>query len=113
MATEHVGTTRIFDNDKIIVWNLALQPGGTTPMHTHHNAYICYALQGGPLDGEDEHGNDPGIFDVPTGAVFDVKRENGELEVVSEINKGVKFPVTHNAKHVGDTTHRAILIEFK
>lgn len=113
MASGNVGTTKLFENDKVIVWNFELKPGEETPMHTHDRSYIWYAIQGGPLDCEDNEGNDLGVFDVPTGSVFDIKCENNELEVMSEIAQGVKFPVTHKAKNIGDVTYREILIEFK
>ena len=83
-----VGSTKIFENEKIIVWNFELQPGEETPMHTHENSYIWYAIQGGPLDCEDEHGNDLGVFDVPTGSLFNIRCADGELEVLSEIAQG-------------------------
>ena len=35
-----VGTTKVFENDKIIVWEFVLGPGETTPMHTHQHDYI-------------------------------------------------------------------------
>lgn len=113
MASGNVGTTKLFENDKVIVWNFELKPGEETPMHTHDRSYIWYAIQGSPLDCEDDEGNDLGVFDVPTGSVFDIKCENNELEVMSEIAQGVKFPVTHKAKNIGDVTYREILIEFK
>jgi len=113
MASNQVGSTKIFENDKVVVWNFELQPGETTPMHTHDKSYIWYAIEGGPLDCDDEHGNDLGVFDVPTGSVFVIKCENGELEVMSDIAKGAKIPVTHNAKNIGDKPYREILIEFK
>ena len=112
-VSKNVGSTKIFENDKIIVWNFELAPGETTPMHKHDKSYVWYAIQGGPLDCDDEHGNDLGVFDVPTNSVFEIKCEGGELEVMSEIANGVKFPVTHNAKNIGDTPYREILIEFK
>lgn len=113
MTSNKVGSTKIFENDKVIVWDFQLQPGETTPVHTHEHSYMWYAIQGAPLDCDDEHGNDLGIIDVPTGAVFNLKHENGELEVLSEPHKGMKFPATHNAKNAGDKPYREILIEFK
>ena len=113
MASNKVGSTKIFENDKVIVWDFTLEPGETTPLHTHENSYIWYALEGAPLDCDDEHGNDLGIFDVPKGAVFEIDHDGKELEVKSEIGKGVRFPVTHTATNAGDKTYREILIEFK
>ncbi len=111
--SSNVGSKIVFENDKVIVWDFELQPGEETPIHRHEKSYMWYAIQGGPLDCEDDRGNDLGVFEVPTGSIFDIKCENGELEVMSEIAQGVKFPVTHKAKNIGDVTYREILIEFK
>ena len=115
MATvsENVGSTVVFENDKVKVWDFVLQPGEETPMHKHDKSYMWYAIQGGPLDCEDEHGGDLGVFDVPTGSVFNIKCEGDELEVLSEIAQGTLFPATHKAKNAGDVPYREILIEFK
>ncbi|MEZ5592798.1 MAG: hypothetical protein R3F53_19685 [Gammaproteobacteria bacterium] len=112
-VSSNVGSKVIFENDKVKVWDFVLQPGEETEMHKHDKSYMWYAIQGGPLDCEDEHGNDLGVFDVPTGGVFDIKLNGDELEVMSEIAKGAKIPVTHKAKNAGDTPYREILIEFK
>jgi len=111
--SDNIGSKIIFENDNIIVWDFELKPGEETPMHKHSHSYMWYALQGAPLDCEDEHGNDLGVFDVPTGSVFNIKREGDKLEVMSDIAKGVKFPITHKAKNIGKETYREILIEFK
>ena len=112
-VTGNVGSKIIFENDKIKVWDFILQPGEYTEIHKHDKSYIWYAIQGGPLDCDDEHGNDLGVFDVPTGSVWDIKCKGDELEVMSEIAQGTLFPATHRAKNAGDTPYREILIEFK
>lgn len=112
-VSENVGGQKVFENDRIIVWNFELKPGEETPMHKHGNSYMWYAIQGGPLDCEDEDGNDLGVFDVPTGSVFEIKCEGDQLEILSEVAQGTLFPVTHKAKNIGDVTYREILIEFK
>lgn len=112
-VTGNVGSKKVFENDKIVVWNFLLQPGEETEMHRHDRSYIWYAIQGGPLDCEDEHGNDLGVFDVPTGSVFNIKYHGDELEVLSEIAQGTMFPATHKAKNIGDVPYHEILIEFK
>lgn len=109
----NVGSVKVFENDKIIIWDFKLKPGEETPMHKHDKSYVWYAIQGGPLDCEDEHGNDLGIFNVPHESVYDIKYADNKLEVMSEHDKGVIFPATHKAKNAGDTLYREILIEFK
>lgn len=115
MATisTNIGTTKVFENDKIVVWNFVLQPGEETPMHRHERSYVWYAIQGGPLDCEDEQGNDLGVFEVPTGSVFNIKCVGDQLEIMSEIAQGTLFPATHKAKNIGDVPYHEILIEFK
>ena len=33
----NVGTTKIFENDKVIMWEFVLEPGAETPMHRHEH----------------------------------------------------------------------------
>jgi beta-alanine degradation protein BauB len=108
-----VGTEKIFENDKVIVWNFELAAGAETPLHTHEHSYMWYAIQGAPLQVFDEQGNDLGTLEVPTGAVYSLKLENGFLEVLSEHGKGIRVPATHRAKNVGSTPYREMLVEYK
>ncbi|MGR8919294.1 MAG: hypothetical protein ACU85V_06730 [Gammaproteobacteria bacterium] len=109
----NVGTEKLFENDKIIVWNFELAPGEETPVHTHEHSYIWYAIEGTTLKVLDEQDNDLGDLEVPTGAVFSLKVENGEIEVMSEPGKGVRVPATHKARNVGPGAYREILVEYK
>jgi hypothetical protein len=108
-----VGTEKVFENDKVIVWNFTLEPGAYTPVHTHEHAYMWYAIAGAPLQIYDADGNDLGIFEVPTGAVYSLKLEDGFLEVISELGKGARVPATHKARNAGSTPYREILVEYK
>jgi beta-alanine degradation protein BauB len=108
-----VGTEKVFENDKVIVWNFVLPAGAETPLHTHEHAYMWYAIDGAPLQIFDEFGKDLGTLEVPSGGIYSLKLENGFLEVISEIGKGVKVPVTHKAKNVGKTAYREVLVEYK
>jgi hypothetical protein len=108
-----VGTEKVFENDKVIVWNFVLEPGAETPLHTHEHAYMWYAIQGAPLQVFDAKGNDLGTLEVPTGGVYSLKLDNGYLEVLSDIGKGIRVPVEHKAKNVGSTAYREILVEYK
>ena len=112
-VTSNVGNKVVFENDEIKVWDFILEPGQSTDMHKHDKSYIWYAIHGGPLDLDDNDGNDLGILDVPTGSVWDIKCHGDKLEVMSEINHGAMFPATHRAKNAGDTPYREILVEFK
>ena len=108
-----VGSEKIFENDKVIVWNFVLEPGQETPMHTHGHSYMWYAIEGAPLQVFDEHGNDLGTLEVPTGAVNSLKLNNGFLEVLSEPGKGLRVPAKHKARNVGSTKYREVPVEYK
>jgi len=108
-----VGTEKVFENDKVIVWNFELAPGEETPMHTHEKSYMWYAIAGAPLQIFDENGKDLGTLDVPTGGIFSLKVENGEIEVLSEPGKGMRVPARHKARNVGPTRYREVLVEYK
>ncbi|MBR72144.1 MAG: hypothetical protein CMM30_04300 [Rhodospirillaceae bacterium] len=108
-----VGTEKVFENDKIIVWNFELAPGEETPIHRHDLSYIWYAISGSTLQVYDEHGGDLGALDVPTGAVFHLKVEEDEIEVMSDIGKGTRIPVKHKAVNIGPNHYREVLVEWK
>jgi hypothetical protein len=108
-----VGTEKVFENDKVIVWNFTLAPGEETPMHTHEHSYMWYAISGAPLQVFDEKGKDLGTLEVPTGAIYSLKLENGVLEVLSEPGKGMRVPARHKARNAGSTPYREVLVEYK
>jgi beta-alanine degradation protein BauB len=108
-----VGTEKVFENDKVVVWNCSLAPGEYSSLHTHEHEYMWYAIEGALLQVFDEDGNDLGTFDVPTGAFYSFKLDNGYIEVLSEIGKGARVPATHRARNVGTTPYREVLVEYK
>lgn len=108
-----VGSEVIFENDKVRVWNFELAPGESTEMHTHEHDYIWYAISGAPLQTYDENEKDTGVFDVPTGAVFELKLVGDEIEVSGGPGKGARVPARHRAVNAGNERYREILIEFK
>ncbi|MEQ8493970.1 MAG: hypothetical protein RLW42_07100 [Gammaproteobacteria bacterium] len=106
-----VGTTKVFENDKIIVWEFVLEPGAETPMHRHEHDYIFYVLDGAPLQVFDAADKDLGTLDASAGSVFALKMDGDDL--VSVDGKGHRVPALHKAKNVGTTRYREILVESK
>lgn len=40
-----IATTVIFENDEVRVWDLRLEPGETSPLHTHMHPYLFVVLE--------------------------------------------------------------------
>ncbi len=106
-----VGTTKVFESDKIIVWEFTLEPGETTPVHTHEHDYIFYVLDGAPLEVFDADDQALPPFDAQTGAVFAFRCEGDDL--VSTDDKAIRVPATHSARNAGPTRYHEILVEAK
>ncbi len=106
-----VGTTKVFENDKIILWEFVLDPGETTPCHTHKHDYLFYVLEGTTLEVFDKDDKYLGSFESKTGATFPLKIDGEEL--VSADDKGLRVPATHSARNAGPTRYREILVETK
>jgi hypothetical protein len=106
-----VGSTRIFENDRIIVWDFVLEPGERTPRHTHELDYVWYVVEGSRLETFDADGKSIGAFDSKTGDTFAFRCDGEGL--VSTDDKGLRGPATHSARNVGSTRYREILVEMK
>ncbi len=106
-----VGTKKVFENDRIIVWEMLLEPGERTACHTHRHDYVFYILEGSTLEAFDEHDKFLYSFECKVGDAFAFKCENGWL--VSTDDKELRAPVTHSARNAGTTRFREILIETK
>jgi hypothetical protein len=46
-ATDEVGTRLLFENDRVRVWDLALEPGMRAPFHVHRRSYFWTCVEGG------------------------------------------------------------------
>ena len=106
-----VGTAKIFENDRIAIWELALEPGEATGVHTHRHDYVFYVLEGSRLETYDAKEAPLFEFDTNPGDVFVARCEGGDL-VVGE-GDGFRVSATHGARNVGPTRYREILVETK
>ncbi|HIF09777.1 MAG TPA: hypothetical protein EYQ81_07995 [Sneathiellales bacterium] len=103
-----IATTKLMENDKVVVWEMVLEPGESTGMHTHENSYIIQALEGAKMEAFDENGENRSEFEIPSGATYWVEVADGEIDL-----NGVRISATHDAKNIGDTRYREILVEIK
>lgn len=103
-----VATIKLFENDKVIVWDLVLEPGESTGMHTHELDYLIHIVEGSTLSAIDGDGSNP----------RDVPLKSGETHYFS-VKDGVamagdlKTNATHDAKNVGPGRYREIMVEIK
>lgn len=106
-----VGSTKLFENDRVIVWDFVLEPGESTPVHTHERDYMWYVLEGSTLETLDEAGVCVGAFESKTGATYAFKCVGSDL--VSADEKDLRGPATHRARNAGSSRYREILVEMK
>jgi len=96
--TTDVGTKLLFENDRVRVWDLRLQPGETTPMHRHECDYLYVVVGDGELQRVDPDGTR-----APA-----VRRRDGEV-----VFHTVENEYTHAAHNAGSTPWRNIVVELK
>lgn len=93
-----IGTELLFENDRVRVWDLRLQPGERTGMHRHCNDYLYVVIGGGRLKAAHADGSD----------WYDVEMTDGEVRF-----RDVDTEDVHDAENVGDTEWRNIIVELK
>ena len=106
-----VGTKVVFEDDKIKVWELNLEPGERTAVPTHEMDYVFYVIDGSSLEIFDGDNQSIGTFEYKDGDVLPLRLEGGALVVVG--NESLRVPATHSARNAGDTPYREILVEKK
>ena len=106
-----VGTTVIFEDEKIKVWEFNLEPGEQTAVHTHEMEYIFYVIDGTTLEVFDVDNNPLPPLELSDGDVVALRLDGDELVVIG--NESVRVPVTHSARNAGPTRYRELLVEKK
>jgi hypothetical protein len=103
-----VATTKLFENERVIVWEMILEPGESTGFHTHHHTYFFHAIECSTMEVTDTDGNVVATHNLGKDSVkyFDLKGD--EL-----IGDQAQIPSTHSAKNIGTTRYREILVELK
>jgi quercetin dioxygenase-like cupin family protein len=97
VITTEIGTELLFENDRIRVWQMVLQPGEESPHHRHEADYVFVYTTPSRIAAYLE--NQP-----PSTSDFD----DGFVQY-TEVGPGT----THYIRNDGDVEHRQILVEFK
>ncbi|MEM7139832.1 MAG: hypothetical protein AAF548_02295 [Actinomycetota bacterium] len=102
-----VGTTLLFENDRVRVWELRLAPGERSDLHHHAHDYVMVQLAGDQVAAEFE----PDSEDAFGGATFPDRTITGPVSPGTVVwgSAGGK----ETAVNVGAETFREIVVELK
>jgi hypothetical protein len=106
-----VGTEKVFENDRVIVWHLDLEPGQQGHRHTHRLDYVVKIISGSTLEVFGPQGELLDTVELESGGAVAFRIDGDKIRADREGYPAV--PITHSARNVGSTTFREVLIEFK
>ncbi len=92
-----LGTDVLFENERVKVWDFVLAPGEAMPMHTHRLDHLIVVVEGGRLEVDYADGRHVAYEPRPGDHYF----------------CHVEGEETHDARNVGATRYRNLLIELK
>lgn len=96
-SNREVATTLLFENDRVRVWELALDPGRRAPFHCHTNPYFFVCVDAGRA-----------LTRLPDGNAVTVDYEVGGTWF-TDLEDG---PEIHDLENVGDTRLRFTTVEL-
>lgn len=92
-----VGTAVLFENDRVRVWDLAVEPGGRLPFHCHTASYFFTCVEGGRMINRFADGNQV-MLEMDDGFTW-------FTEITDE-------PEIHDLENVGSTRVRFVTVEL-
>jgi hypothetical protein len=96
-----VGTTLLFESERVRVWEMVLEPGESSGVHTHVNDYVfVYVTPGNELE-----------VRVPGQPAALTLAGDGFVSH-TRVGDAGDARLTHELVNVGDTTHRQVLVEL-
>ena len=106
-----VGTEKVFENDRVIIWHLDLEPGEQGERHTHELDYVIRVLSGSTLEVAGPDGEILDTVELEAGGATSFQIQGGQI--VSDRPGYPAVPATHSARNIGPNMFREVLIEFK
>ena len=106
-----VGTQKVFENDRVIVWHLDLEPGEHVERHTHKLDYVVRIFSGSTLEVFGPDGESLDTVELEAGGAV-CFRIDGD-RIVSDLPGYPAVPATHSARNVGANIFSEVLVEFK
>ena len=104
-----IATKKLYENEKIVVWEMVLEPGESSGLHTHSHSYLFHVLEGSTGEVTDKNGKPCGTLTMESGFTMYLRLQGQELVALDDF----RIPVTHSARNVGTTRFREILVETK
>jgi hypothetical protein len=106
-----VGTKLIFENEKVKVWELVLNPGEEIVLHRHALEYMFYVITGSTI----------AVYDVDDQQIINFKVASGDTMAFCPDGDFLRcldgaisdLPAIHSAKNIGESIYREILVETK
>jgi beta-alanine degradation protein BauB len=97
-----VATKRLFENDKVRVWAMELEPGQSSDCHEHTLDYLLIQLEGDKITG---------IFEPDTKGSYPPGTVEGDVAPGNVIY--IERGGIETAKNTGNRRYREILVELK
>lgn len=96
-GSPEIGTAVLFENERVKIWDFVLEPGQAMPMHTHRRDHVIVVIEGGRLEVE----------------YADGERRTFEPRPGDHHFGKVDGEDTHDARNIGTTRYRNLIIELK
>jgi quercetin dioxygenase-like cupin family protein len=93
-----VGTRLLFENERIRVWDVTLEPGERLPFHRHRTSYFYRCEAGGTVRVRTPDGEE---------AVYESPRDEVHFHAI-----GPDDLVVHDLENAGETTVRFTTVEL-
>lgn len=77
----NVATRLLFENERVKVWEMLLEPGESSDLHRHALDYVLCILEGTSIDADRPDGGESQSFPVQPGQVVFVPRGGTERAV--------------------------------
>jgi quercetin dioxygenase-like cupin family protein len=94
-----VGTSLLFENDRVRVWELELEPGQRLPFHFHRTTYYWVCIEGGEC-----------FQRMPDGTRYTWQMNAGDVDWLGPDR--LEEEALHDLENTGDTTLRFTTVEI-
>lgn len=92
-----IGQRVMYEDERIRVWEVVLEPGQRQPLHRHDNPYLVIAIEGSRNLIENVDGGRREVVEEPGGVV---SREAGEIHTLTNIGTARYVNRLVELKHV-------------